>query len=301
MIIDYNRLKTFTTVAKLESITKAASLLHLTQQAVSSQIQLLEEDLGVLLFKRANRKIYLTKEGRRINATVSSNFTLMENDISIVVNDLNSLEDTIVIGASTEIAELMLGDLISEFHKSYPGVKFEFILGEDSQTEAGILEGRLDIGFVVFSKEVKLLEIRPYRSEEFVTVASTKFLKNNKCRIDKLVDILDYPVIDFKPECPSLRTWVLKNDKKLLKHFENKTAAFSANDDRMIKKLVLSDLGIANMPKTLVEKELSEGITQVLLPGFKNIKAGIDIISMKRKTTSLAVQKFVSSVLLSCE
>ena len=55
------------------------------------------------------------------------------------------------------------------------------------------------------------------------------------------------------------------------------------------------------MPKTLVEKELSEGITQVLLPGFKNIKAGIDIISMKRKTTSLAVQKFVSSVLLSCE
>ncbi len=223
MIIDFNRLKTFTTVARLGSITKAANTLHLTQQAVSSQINLLEEDLGILLFKRANN----------------------------------------------EIAEIMLSDYITGFKKEYPEVKFEFVLGEDTQSEEAVLSGKLDLAFVVFSKEVKLLKLVPFRNEEFITVGSSKFIKKQKVDIKKFLDLLDYPIIDFKVECPSLKTWILKNDKKLMKHFENKTATIAANDDRMIKSLVLAGHGIANVRRSLVQNELKKGSLVEILPNSK--------------------------------
>lgn len=292
MIIDYNRLKTFITVAREGSITLAAAKLHLTQQAVSSQILLLEEGLGLLLFKRANRKIYLTKEGNKIFTSVTQNFMAMENEISALVGGMASLEGTISIGATNEVAEILLAPVLADFNKANPNIKFELVLGDDASSEAAILNGKLDLACVVFSKEIKLLSIQPFKKEVFITVASKAFLKKSNVDIKRLDDLLDQPIIDFQADCPSLKAWVNKNDKKLLAHFDNKTATFAANDDRMIRKLVLLDLGIANLPKSLFQDELAKGSVVEILPDSKKIKAGLDIIAMKRKTESLAIQNF---------
>ena len=56
-------LRYFLAVAREESITKAAELLHLTQPTLSRQIGQMEEELGVKLFDRGARKIALTNEG----------------------------------------------------------------------------------------------------------------------------------------------------------------------------------------------------------------------------------------------
>jgi len=292
MIIDFNRLRTFATVAQIGSITKTAIKLHLTQQAVSSQIQLLEQNLGVLLFKRANRRIYLTKEGRGILAIVEPHFKLMEQEIAILVDDMDSMDATLVLGANNEVAELLLTDKIAAFKLLYPNVQFELILATDAHTEQAVLEGKMDMGFVVFSKELKLLNIVPFKREQFVTVASKTYLHNSDSPIKNLKDLLQHQLIDFEPHCPSLKTWVYKNDKKLLSHFEYKTAAIAANDDRMIKRLLLADMGLANLPASLVGPELATGELVEVLANSKKIEAGIDIISMKHKTATLAAATF---------
>ena len=56
-------LKYFLTVAREETITKAAEVLHITQPTLSRQLSQLEKDTGVQLFKRGVRKITLTNEG----------------------------------------------------------------------------------------------------------------------------------------------------------------------------------------------------------------------------------------------
>ena len=58
-------LKYFLSVAKEESITKAADQMHITQPTLSRQIMDLEEELGVKLFNRGgrNKKVTLTNEG----------------------------------------------------------------------------------------------------------------------------------------------------------------------------------------------------------------------------------------------
>ena len=65
----------FEAAARHQSFTLAAAELNLTQAAISRQIRLLEEDLGINLFLRANRAVTLTPEGRDLQHTVS--FSLM--------------------------------------------------------------------------------------------------------------------------------------------------------------------------------------------------------------------------------
>lgn len=56
-------LKYFLAIVREESITRAASVLHMTQPTLSRQMAQLEEELGVRLFERGSRKIELTSEG----------------------------------------------------------------------------------------------------------------------------------------------------------------------------------------------------------------------------------------------
>ncbi|WP_260579426.1 LysR family transcriptional regulator [Vreelandella populi] len=64
-------LRPFEAAARLESFSRAADELHLTQAAISRQIRALEEDLGVMLFERRHRRVFLTREGREFGRTVS--------------------------------------------------------------------------------------------------------------------------------------------------------------------------------------------------------------------------------------
>ena len=59
-----NALRAFEAAARHQSFVKAASELHVTEGAVSRHIRLLEDELGVLLFRRLVRKVELTDQGR---------------------------------------------------------------------------------------------------------------------------------------------------------------------------------------------------------------------------------------------
>ncbi len=229
-------------------------------------------DLGLQLFKRANRRIYLTKEGRQVLVAVELRFKAIEQEIVAVIDDVASMDTTIVIGASNEVAEMLLTQKIAAFKQLYPRIMFELVLGNDAQAERDILNGRLDLAFVVFSKDPKLLKVQPYKREMFVTVASRAYLQKHARPIIKLQDILQCDIIDFEPHCPSVKTWVMKNDKKMHAHFEYKTAAIAANDDRMIKRLLLSNMGLANLPRCLVKQELASGELVEILPRSKKLR-----------------------------
>ena len=61
--MDWDKLKIFYTVAEASSFTKAATILNLSQSAISRQIQSLEQDLKIQLFERHARGLVLTDNG----------------------------------------------------------------------------------------------------------------------------------------------------------------------------------------------------------------------------------------------
>ncbi|MFT2099769.1 LysR family transcriptional regulator [Marinomonas sp. 2405UD66-6] len=287
-----NNLATFVQVAKYESVTKAASRLYLTQQAVSHQIKKLEEELGIVLFKRANRKIYLTPEGRELLVTADKHLSALEEEMIKVKRDSGSLFGTLSIACTMELATLLLVPVIDAFKKAHPHVNIEIELQDDATTVKGVVNGKTDVGIVVFSSDNRLLEVYPFRSEAFVTVASRQFIAEH----DEITDfnqVVDLDIIDYQMDCPSMKTWLGKNDKKLVKRLEVKSASIAANDDRLVKDFVMAGLGIANLPRVLVEKELASKEVVEILPDSKSISAGIDLVTMKDRVLPAHIVAFI--------
>ncbi len=75
-------LRCFEAAARLEHFSRAADELHLTHGAVSRAVRLLEDELGVALFERRGRRVYLTGAGRTLAQAVSGGFQLMRNAVS---------------------------------------------------------------------------------------------------------------------------------------------------------------------------------------------------------------------------
>ena len=68
--ITFRQLETFAEVARLQSFTRAAEALHLSQPAVSIQIRQIAETIGLPLFEQNGREIALTAGGEELLATV---------------------------------------------------------------------------------------------------------------------------------------------------------------------------------------------------------------------------------------
>ncbi len=75
-MINYKHLHYFWMVAREGSISRASEILHLTPQTVSGQLTLLEQNLGVVLFRRAGRNLELTEAGRLVLSYAEEMFSL---------------------------------------------------------------------------------------------------------------------------------------------------------------------------------------------------------------------------------
>lgn len=69
-----NALRAFDAAARTLSVSRAAEQLHVTHGAVSRQLRLLEEQLGVTLFRREGRGLVLTAQGEQLRATTAQVF-----------------------------------------------------------------------------------------------------------------------------------------------------------------------------------------------------------------------------------
>ena len=65
-IMDFRKIEYFLTVAKYLNFSRASEEIHISHQALSKQIRLLEDELGTVLFERSTTKVALTEVGKRL-------------------------------------------------------------------------------------------------------------------------------------------------------------------------------------------------------------------------------------------
>ncbi|MEJ4046417.1 LysR family transcriptional regulator [Erwinia sp. SLM-02] len=75
-------LRCFEAAARQENFSRAATELHLTHGAVSRAVRLLEDELGVALFERRSRRVFLTDAGRTLARAVAEGMDLMRQAVS---------------------------------------------------------------------------------------------------------------------------------------------------------------------------------------------------------------------------
>lgn len=134
----------FLTVVRERSITKAADMLHITQPTLSRQLMQLEEDLGVKLFDRSQRRFTLTPAGSFLAQRASDIVELVEKTEHDIKDQETNLSGNICFGVGEIASVNLLAEIISAFQAKYPNVTFELFTGTTDiihqKTEKGLID-----------------------------------------------------------------------------------------------------------------------------------------------------------------
>jgi DNA-binding transcriptional LysR family regulator len=144
--MNLRHLHAFATIVDVGGLAKAATRLHLSQPALSRQIQALEADLGVALFDRIGRRVQLTSQGEDL--LLRSRRLLAEAEsLGERARELKRGETGILrVAATPQVIENLLADFLAPYRRRHPGVEVHLV--EDGGAR---LIGRLERGEVHLS------------------------------------------------------------------------------------------------------------------------------------------------------
>ena len=282
--MDLNVLKYMAFIKTVEtgSFTKAAEKLNYSQSGVSRMIHDLEKEWNLTLLERNRSGVKLTSEGSRILPYAKS---LCEEygKLQMQVDDLHGLQSGIIrIGTISSIATHWLPNIIKAFQKDYPGIDYELLLGDYTEIEEWIREGRVDCGFT-----------RTPTCPDF----DTEFLEQ-----DRLLAIFpeNHPLtkldkVPLAALCEEPFMLLEKGAKaEISEVFERNGLTprvhFTTWDDYAVMAMVESGLGISMLPELILKRMQYKIVAKELdVPAKRNI-----VVALRdRKTASLAVKRFL--------
>ncbi len=141
------QLKTFVTIAREGSITRASDSLCLSQPAVSSHIKALEEEVGFHLFERNARGMSLTPQGATLLSSAERLLALHREMVEQAKRIRQGLGGQIRLGSNRAPSALLLGKLLSHIAENVPDVDVHVQYGSSMEIEQAIINGELDAGF----------------------------------------------------------------------------------------------------------------------------------------------------------
>lgn len=240
--MDINLFKTFIMVAKLGNITQAAENLNFTQPAVTSQIKLLEKNLGVNLFERIGKKNFLTAAGKVLvehSENILNDYALMKKEVQTA----SLSERCIRIGVSTFCASYLVTSALNQYdHRE--NIILEICSNTDIALD-GLLKNKFD--FIICHTRFKNNKVSKIDllNDKMVWVINKKMFNTYKQNLD----IFSYPFITFKTTC----AYRLKYEKLIKKPLKT---IMECSDSDAVKNAVLNGLGLGFLPHLLVKDYL---------------------------------------------
>ncbi|MGH2448112.1 MAG: LysR family transcriptional regulator, partial [Chloroflexota bacterium] len=166
------RVRVFQAVARQLSFSRAARDLSLSQPGVSFHIKGLEQEMGVELFERVGRRLFLTDAGQTLAGYVQR-LSLLEEEGRVALQELKGLDSgLLVVGASATIGIYLLPEVLGEFRDRYPGIKVSLRIGNKRHTLERLLENELDFGLVAGPVTDRSLAAEPYLDDELVVIVA---------------------------------------------------------------------------------------------------------------------------------
>ena len=191
VIMNFTRIEYFLAAAKYLNITKAASVLYITQPSLSKQISLLEDELGVPLFDRTSRALQLTPAGKLVRHEFSKLMPEIESIAEKVKRFRTEKSDALFVGC---VESMYLGEkaakTIRDFSSQAKGIE-TFIERHGFLTlNNKIVDGSLDAAFTVSTQIGKMKDIMcaviEQRQRYIIMSADHKLASREEIKIEDL-------------------------------------------------------------------------------------------------------------------
>lgn len=264
------------------SFTKAAEALGYTQSSISKMIADLEQEWHVSLLERSRGGVLLTAEGMSLLPYAQS----LVNDYRILqerVAELNGLQQGLIrIGVFSSVATHWMPKIIQAFQKDYPGIQYELLLGDYTEIENWITEGRVECGFLRLPTRDEFETISLLRDELVLVLPKKHPLAELKC----------IPPVELNGQPFMLLEHGGKTEVSefLELHGLKPSVRFTTWDDYAILSMVECGLGIAILPRLILQRiPYDVEIRSFTEPYYREIALALPC----RKNTSAVVKRFV--------
>ena len=171
-MVEVHELQIFAVAAEEENFSAAARKLHLSQPAISFQIQALEQRLKVQLFQRIGRRIVLTEAGRELLPMAREMIQLSSRIEESMCASQGLVKGHVVIGCSTSPGKYILPHLIGAFRKQFPDVQFSVEVMTRQMVEEKLGAKQIHIGVLSLCSKNKDLECFPFFADELVLIVA---------------------------------------------------------------------------------------------------------------------------------
>lgn len=201
-------LKYFIAVAREESMTRAADILHVTQPTLSKQIKDLEDEIGKKLFNRTNYAIKLTAEGEILYKRALDIVNLANDTVEELKAMTEATGGNVNIGAAETDSIKYLARIIKQLQQECAGIIVSIYSGDSESVEYKLDKGQLDFALVVRDFDLNkynFIEL-PYKDTFGLICRSDNPLsKKKKIAFD---DMINEPIIVSR-QCLAhdLRKW----------------------------------------------------------------------------------------------
>lgn len=281
-------LKYFQEIAKLKSISKVANNSHISQPALSQQIQKLEDSLGNELFIRSNRGVKLTESGK-IVLKYADNIIRTYNKMLSDLNDQESKE--IKIEGEHTIATYCLPCAILNMNFKFPNHKYNLVSASSDKIEQDVLSDICEVGFTTKPAQAENLHSEEVINEKVVLISPPAFDLPEKVNLE---EILDHKFVILKEDC------IIKENFKdaledLGRDFSEMEVISRLDSTEAIKTLVRKGYGVAFVPYNAVRDEFSA--KEINVSRIKDYNLDYDIYMINKKADFLSddVKEFIAN------
>lgn len=141
--------ESFVAVVQLQTVSAAAKSLFVSQSTASHRLQMLERELGLLLFERQKgmKQMIMTADGKRF-FPLALQWLELENSMRQLQEEPSLGQ--ITIGSMDSINQYLLSDIFRQLHRQLPGLKMRFVSYHSREIYSLLSARQLDIGFAFF-------------------------------------------------------------------------------------------------------------------------------------------------------
>jgi LysR family transcriptional regulator, transcriptional activator of the cysJI operon len=287
-----HKLRVFCAVAETKSFSKASELIHLTQPAVSLQIQAMEELYETRLFDRSGNTINLTPAGEILYKRAKEILALYAEAQQNISEITGAIKGSLSIGASSTIGNYLLPHIIAGFKKKVPQVNISLVVSNTKTITEKLNAGEIDIALVEGDVSKQRFSVETLLSDELVVVMSPAHPWAERRNLPA-IELTKEPLI-LREEGSGTRQIILKHLEEHGLKLDQLKIVLVMGSTEAIKGAVEEGLGVSIMSGWAVRKWLKQGLLKAAT--FKDLKfhRNFSIISPKRNYSTHTAKEFLN-------
>ncbi len=289
--MNLQNIKTFVAVAKFENFTKAAKELNFAQSTVTMQVQSLEKEIGILLFERIGKNIYLTDGGKEFLPEAERIIEILDRT-SAIGKDYKLIKGELKIGILESLLFSKFSPILSKLKEEFPLLKISLKIGQASELFELLRLNKLDIIYVSGAQNTDEKFLCCYQRKEEIVFVAANGDKFRAADIKETTEIFQnkFIVTETNGFCFNRLKEIAENAQQTLK-YDIMVDSVSAICD-----LIKATDCIAYLPKYAIQNRINTGeLIEIQHNGERSVYYS-QLLCQKEKWLSPFIKRLIATV-----